>query len=72
MTITAENTIPQEQALRVRSWGGFPLSAFSGLGVATVLTLNAVLSQPIAGYDFLTACLYRSRNRAGSRRKTSS
>jgi hypothetical protein len=39
---------------RVRSWGRFPASLFSGLGIATVLTLNALLSQPIAGFDYLT------------------
>ena len=31
----------------------FPASVFSGLGLATVFTLNAVLSQPIAGFDYL-------------------
>ena len=61
--------IAKEQAVRLRAWGGFPVSVFSGLGVATVWTLNAVLSQPIAGYDYLTARLYRSRIGAFSRRK---
>ena len=61
--------IAKEQAVRLRAWGGFPVSVFSGLGVAIVWTLNAVLSQPIAGYDYLTARLYRSRIRAFSRRK---
>jgi hypothetical protein len=51
-----------------RAWGRIPVSLFSSLGVATVLTLNAVLSQPIAGYDYLTARLYRSRNRSNSGR----
>ena len=31
----------------------FPVSVFSGLGLATMFTLNAVLSQPIAGFDYL-------------------
>src|SRR5208337_341034 len=61
--------IAKEQAVRLRAWGGFPMSVFSDLGAATVWTLNAVLSQPIAGYDYLTARLYRSRIRAFSRRK---
>lgn len=61
--------IAKEQAVRLRAWDGFPVSVFSGLGVATVWTLNAVLSQPIAGYDYLTARLYRSRIGAFSRRK---
>ncbi|MGA7500441.1 MAG: hypothetical protein WBX00_27220 [Isosphaeraceae bacterium] len=63
--------IAKEQAVRLRAWGGFPVSVFSGLGVAIVLTLNAVLSQPIAGYDYLTARLYRSHIRAFPRRKPS-
>src|SRR5271157_1730912 len=61
--------IAKEQAVRLQAWSGFRVSVFSGLGVATVWTLNAVLSQPIAGYDYLTARLYRSRIRAFSRRK---
>jgi hypothetical protein len=50
---------PSDGAPTVRegSWRGFPLSVFSALGVATVFTLNAVLSQPIAGFDYLTARL---------------
>ena len=61
--------IAKEQAARLWAWGGLPVSVFSGLGVATVWTLNAVLSQPIAGYDYLTARLYRSRIGAFSRCK---
>jgi hypothetical protein len=61
--------IAKEQAVRLRAWGRLPVSVFSGLGVATVWTLNAVLSQPIAGYDYLTARLYRSRIGACSRRQ---
>jgi hypothetical protein len=38
--------------------------------VASILTLNAVLSQPIAGYDFLTARLYRSGMRLSPRRSS--
>jgi hypothetical protein len=44
----------QSGGLTARGWGGFRVSVFSGLGVATVFTLNAVLSQPIAGFDYLT------------------
>jgi hypothetical protein len=56
---------------RERSWRGFPVSVFSALGVATVFTLNAVLSQPIAGFDYLTRRLdadsrRRSPGRSGS------
>jgi hypothetical protein len=42
-------------SLRTHSWARFPVSLFSGLGIATVLTLNALLSQPIAGFDYLTS-----------------
>jgi hypothetical protein len=64
--------VAKEPAFRFRAWGNFPVSVYSGLGVATVLTLNAVLSQPIAGYDYLTAKLYRSRIRGFARRKPTS
>jgi hypothetical protein len=67
-SLTAEVPAAQSRTLRVRpsdraptvrvgSWRGFPVSVFSALGVATVFTLNAVLSQPIAGFDYLTARL---------------
>src|SRR5262249_39040932 len=47
----------RELGLSAQTWSGFPLSVFSGFGLATVLTLNAVLSQPIAGYDYLRSRL---------------
>jgi hypothetical protein len=40
--------------VHLRPGRGFPFSVFSALGLATVFTLNAVLSQPIAGFDYLT------------------
>jgi len=46
---------PPALSRAVRGWGGFPFSTFSGLGVAAVMTLNAVLSQPMAGFDYLTS-----------------
>ena len=33
-------TIAEGQAFPLRTWGGFPVSVYSGLGVAIVLTLN--------------------------------
>ena len=39
------------------AFDGFQVSVFSGLGLATVFTLNAVLSQPIGGFDYLTSHL---------------
>jgi len=62
--------IAREEVARLQRWSNFRASVFSGLGVATVWTLNAVFSQPIAGYDYLTARLYRSRIGAGSGRKS--
>jgi hypothetical protein len=66
----------RELGLSAQLWSGFPLSVFSGFGLATVLTLNAVLSQPIAGYDYLRSRLetrvvtsYRPR-RANNRKST--
>src|SRR5579883_250251 len=53
----AEDLTAPSQTSRARPWRGVPLSIFSALGVATVFTLNAVLSQPIAGFDYLSARL---------------
>jgi hypothetical protein len=47
----------QSRTVRVRDWEEFPIPVFSSLGLATVFTLNAVLSQPIAGFDYLTSRL---------------
>jgi hypothetical protein len=55
--VTEEGVTTQSPAPRARPWGGLPLSVFSGLGVATVFTLNAVFSQPLAGFDYLTSRL---------------
>jgi hypothetical protein len=51
-TITA-----QSRSFHDRPWGRFSVPVFSGLGLATVFTLNAVLSQPMAGFDYLTSRL---------------
>jgi hypothetical protein len=47
----------EPETLRTRPWSGFRVSIFSALGLATVFTVNAVLSQPLAGFDYLTARL---------------
>jgi hypothetical protein len=47
----------QSRTLTAATWNDFPAPVFSGLGLATVFTLNAVLSQPIAGFDYLTSRL---------------
>jgi len=44
-------------ALNIRDTAEFRISVYSGLGLATVFTLNAVFSQPIAGFDYLPAHL---------------
>jgi len=67
-SLAEEAVSSRGQSFRIRAWGGFPVSVFSGLGAATVLTLNAVFSQPLAGYDYLAARLYRSGIRATTRR----
>jgi len=59
----------RSEALRVVDWGAVPATVFSGLGLATVLTFNALLSQPIAGFDYLTARLDASRRSRLSRTK---
>ncbi len=45
------------RAFHDRRWGRFSVPIFSGLGLATVFTLNAVLSPPMAGFDYLTGRL---------------
>jgi hypothetical protein len=35
----------------------YPVTVYSGLGLATVLTLNALFSQPMAGFDYLPSRL---------------
>jgi hypothetical protein len=52
-----------------RRWPGLPYSAFSSLGLATVMTLNAVLSQPLAGFDYLTSRFDLHRARVQDRRR---
>jgi hypothetical protein len=51
-----ENPV-QAQVLAARDWVELPVPVFSGLGLATVFTLNAILSQPIGGFDYLTSRL---------------
>jgi hypothetical protein len=41
------------ETLSARELTEYPVSVYSGLGLATVFTLNAVFSQPIAGFDYL-------------------
>jgi hypothetical protein len=53
--VTEADLTAQSPTLRVGRWGKSPVSVFSGLGLATVFTLNALLSQPIAGFDYLAS-----------------
>jgi hypothetical protein len=39
------------------TWRGSPIPGYSGLGLVSVVTLNAVLSEPIAGFDYLASRL---------------
>jgi hypothetical protein len=58
------------RAFHERRWGRISVPVFSGLGLATVFTLNAVLSPPMAGFDYLTSLLEaapRTRPRRGDR-----
>jgi hypothetical protein len=64
-----QDALTQESESGVRAWRGLPVSISSSLGLATVLTLNALLSQPIAGFDYLASRLYRSGIGSFSRQK---
>jgi hypothetical protein len=44
-------------AASLRSWEGFQVSLSSGLGMAAVLTLNTLFSDPVAGFDYLAVRL---------------
>jgi hypothetical protein len=57
-TITTEPA-PDTGPPGVRTRRVLGISVSSGLGLAAVLTLNAVLSDPIAGYDYLASRLDR-------------
>jgi hypothetical protein len=65
---TDATTTAHSGTFRDRAWGKFSVPLFSGLGLATAYTLNAVLSQPIAGFDYLTSRL-ESDDRARPRRR---
>jgi hypothetical protein len=43
-----------------RTWGEAPITLSFGLSMATVLTLNVVLSDPVAGFDYLASRLDNS------------
>jgi hypothetical protein len=45
------------EALSARDLTEYPVSVYSGLGLATIFTLNAVFSQPMAGFDYLPSRL---------------
>lgn len=51
------------------TWGGFQVSLPSSLNSATALTLNVVLSGPLAGFDYL-AIRFDSDNRESHQRRT--
>ena len=55
-------------SLGVANLADVPVSVFSGFGLAMVFTLNAVFSQPIAGFDYLPSRLdAESRTRSDSK-----
>ncbi len=55
MVLTAEKTSIEEGSIGARLWDRLPDSLFSGLGLAFAFTLNATLSQPFAGFDFIAS-----------------
>jgi hypothetical protein len=67
--IAAAEPAARSGDFHLRPWRGFPFSVFSALGLATVFTLNAVLSQPIAGFDYLTARLDARRGNSPNRKE---
>jgi len=53
--VTAADALVEDRSIRVRLWDGLPNSLVSGLGLAIAFTLNAALSQPFAGFDYLAS-----------------
>ncbi len=59
-----EQTLATERSDSARPWLAMPKSLFSGLGLAIALTLNAALSQPFAGFDYLASRFDSTRGKA--------
>ena len=57
VAVSDEENLSTFETFSTRDSAEFPVSVFSGLGLATVFTLNAVLSQPISGFDYLPSRL---------------
>ena len=51
-------------------WGGSRVRLSFGLSMATVLTLNVILSDPVAGFDYLASRLDSVRNRRSELSRT--
>lgn len=47
--------LAEDRSLAAGRWVAMPNSLFSGLGLAIALTLNAALSQPFGGFDYLAS-----------------
>jgi hypothetical protein len=56
-TNVEEDTVAAATAPRVSLWGQSRVTLSFGLSIATFLTLNVILSDPVAGFDYLATCL---------------
>jgi len=70
IVVAEEQALVEDRSIRARLWDGLPNSLFSGLGLAIAFTLNAALSQPFAGFDYLASRFDSKRGKLRpSRRK---
>jgi len=53
--VTDEQDQIADGSVRTRLWDRLPKTLVSGLGLAIVFTVNAALSQPFAGFDYLAS-----------------
>lgn len=69
--LSSQADVPPANAVapHAPTWGGFQVSLPSSLNSATALTLNVVLSGPLAGFDYL-AIRFDSDNRESHQRRT--
>jgi hypothetical protein len=65
LLVAVEQGLAEEYSPRARLRSGMPASVFSALGLAVAFTLNAALSQPFAGFDYLASRFDWKRGKLG-------
>jgi hypothetical protein len=68
IVVTNDQALAEDRSIGVRLRDGVPNSLLSALGLAIVFTLNAALSQPLAGFDYLASRFDANRGKLRRRR----